>query len=298
MYVRQSAQIGVFMKKFLTLVLALVLTTGLITGCSTANKADEKKIKIGYVNWAEGIAMTNLAAAILEEKLGYEVELVLADVAPLFTSLASGNTDVFLDTWLPVTHGEYMEKYGKDMVDLGVIYENALIGLVVPAYVEADSIEELNADKEAFGGKIIGIDSGAGIMSATEKAISEYGLDYELVNGSGPAMTAALKKAIKNQEAIVVTGWTPHWMFSSWDLKVLEDPKGTYGEAENIHIYSRKGLEDDHTEVTKFLKNYKFTDDVLADLMGAIEESDKDPLETAKEWMNNNESQINSWLGK
>jgi len=286
------------MKKFLTLVLALVLTTGLITGCSTSGKTDEKKIKIGYVNWAEGIAMTNLAAAILEEKLGYEVDMVLADVAPVFTSLASGNTDIFLDTWLPVTHGEYLEKYGKDIVDLGVSYENALIGLVVPSYVEADTIEELIEQKETFGGKIIGIDSGAGIMSATEKAIAEYGLDYELVNGSGPAMTAALKKAINNNEAIVVTGWTPHWMFSTWDLKVLKDSKGVYGEAENIHIYSRKGFEEDQAEAAKFLQNYKFTDEVLSDLMGAIEESGKDPMETAKEWMNNNESQVNSWLGK
>ncbi|BCJ95348.1 glycine/betaine ABC transporter [Anaerocolumna cellulosilytica] len=286
------------MKKILTLVLALVLTTGLITGCSTSGKTDEKKIKIGYVNWAEGIAMTNLAAAILEEKLGYEVEMVLADVAPVFTSLASGNTDVFLDTWLPVTHGEYLEKYGKDIVDLGISYENALIGLVVPSYVEADTIEELIEQKETFGGKIIGIDSGAGIMSATEKAIEAYGLDYELVNGSGPAMTAALKKAINNNEAIVVTGWTPHWMFSSWDLKVLKDSKGIYGEAENIHIYSRKGFEEDKTEAAKFFQKYTFTDEVLSDLMGAIEESGKDPLETAKEWMNNNESQVNSWLGK
>ncbi|WMJ89786.1 glycine betaine ABC transporter substrate-binding protein [Anaerocolumna sp. MB42-C2] len=286
------------MKKLLTLVLALVLTTGLVTGCSTGNKTEDKKLKIGYVNWAEGIAMTNLAAAILEEKMGYDVELVLADVAPVFTSLSSGNTDVFLDTWLPVTHGEYLEKYGDDIVDLGVSYENALIGLVVPEYVEANSIEDLNKDKDLYSGQIIGIDSGAGIMSATEKAIESYGLDYKLVNGSGPAMTAALKKAIDNNEAIVVTGWTPHWMFSSWDLKVLKDPKGVYGDSENIHIYSRKGLDKDQPEATAFFKNYKFTDEVLSDLMGKIEASDNDPLDTAKEWMKENEGQVNTWLGK
>ena len=286
------------MKKLLTLVLALVLTTGLVTGCSTGSKTEDKKLKIGYVNWAEGIAMSNLAAAILEEKMGYDVELVLADVAPVFTSLSSGNTDVFLDTWLPVTHGEYLKKYGDDIVDLGVSYENALIGLVVPEYVEANSIEDLNKDKDLYGGQIIGIDSGAGIMSATEKAIDSYGLDYKLVNGSGPAMTAALKKAIDNNEAIVVTGWTPHWMFSSWDLKVLKDPKGVYGDAENIHIYSRKGLDKDQPDATAFFKNYKFTDEVLSDLMDKIEASDNDPLDTAKEWMKENESQVNTWLGK
>ena len=275
------------MKKFLSLVLGLVLTSGLVSGCSSADKketvnAETKKVTIGYVNWSEGIAMTNLAAAILEDKMGYEVDLVLADVAPIFTSLASGNTDVFLDTWLPVTHADYLEEYGEDIVDLGVSYENALIGLVVPSYLDINSIEELENSKDLFDGKIIGIDSGAGIMSATEKAIDEYNLDFELVSGSGPAMTASLKKAIDNNEAIVVTGWTPHWMFSRWDLKVLEDTKKVYGNSENIHIYSRKGFEEDLPEVAELFKNFKFSDEVLSDLMGSIEDSDKDPLEVAR----------------
>ncbi|WP_206426656.1 glycine betaine ABC transporter substrate-binding protein [Clostridium sp. E02] len=287
------------MKKILSLILSIGLATSLVTGCASGGnkKADSKEVTIGYVNWAEGIAMSNLAAAILEEKMGYKVDLVLADVAPVFTSLASGNTDLFLDTWLPVTHGEYLEKYGDDIVDLGVENANARIGLVVPSYVDINSIEELNENKDMFAGKIIGIDSGAGIMNATEKAIEQYGLDYELVNGSGPAMTASLKKAIDKKEPIVVTGWTPHWMFARWDLKVLEDPKGIYGDAESIHAYSRKGFEKDQPEVAKFIKNYKFSDEVLADLMGAIEDGD-DPLASAKEWMNNHEDQVNEWLGK
>lgn len=287
----------VTMKKLITLVLSVVLATSLLTGCST-NKEETKKVTIGYVNWAEGIAMTNLAAAILEEKMGYEVELKLADVAPIFTSLASGNTDVFLDTWLPVTHGDYLDEYGEDIVDLGVTYENARIGLIVPSYVEANSIEELNANKEQFDSQIIGIDSGAGIMTTTEKAIDQYGLEYELVNGSGPAMTAALKKAIDNNEAIVVTGWTPHWMFSRWDLKVLDDPQSIYGEAENIHTYSRKDFAKEMPEAAEFFTNFTFTDEVLSDLMGAIEESDKDPLEVAKDWINDHQDQVDVWLGK
>lgn len=288
-----------YMKKILACVLTLGLAAGLVTGCSSnSSKVEEKKIKIGYVNWSEGIAMTNLAAAILENKLGYDVDTVLADVAPVFTSLASGNTDLFLDTWLPVTHKEYMEKYGKDIVDMGVEYENAGIGLVVPSYVEIDSIDQLNDRKDEFDGKIIGIDSGAGIMNATEAAIDQYGLNYQLVSGSGPAMTASLKKAIDNKTPIVVTGWTPHWMFARWDLKILKDPKGIYGDAENIHAYSRKGFEEDMPVASEFIKNFKLSDDELSDLMAKIEDSKDEPIETAKKWMDENEDLVNTWIGK
>jgi len=288
------------MKKLLVLFLGIALLSLFATGCANDGgengSGEGKTVKLGYVNWAEGIAMTNLAEAVLKDKMGYEVSSTAADVAPLFTSLASGNTDAFLDCWLPVTHEDYLEEYGDRLDDLGYNYEGAAIGLVVPDYVEINSIEELNANKNAFDGQIIGIDSGAGIMKATDRAIEQYGLDYELVPGSGPAMTAALKKAIDNQDPIVVTGWTPHWKFARWDLKMLEDPKGVYGAQENIHTVTRKGFAEDMPEAAEFLKNMKFTDDELGSLMGAVEDSSGEPIDAAREWMNENEELVNSWI--
>ena len=288
------------LKRFIGVFLTLVLVASLTVGCGQNDAGADSKgtVKLAYVNWSEGIAMTNIAAAVLEEKLGYDVELTMADAAPVFTSVSTGNTDAFLDVWLPVTHQAYIEKYGDKMVDLGAVYENALIGLVVPSYVEIDSIEELNANKEMFGGEIIGIDAGAGIMAASERALEEYDLDYKLLTGSGPTMTAALSKAIDANNPIVVTGWAPHWKFAKWDLKVLEDPKGVYGEKENLHKYARLGLEEDMPEVTDFLKKFKMNEAQLGDLMGAIEESDGEPIDVAKEWMNENEDLINSWIAE
>lgn len=289
-------------KKLLSLLIATILIFSL--GACSSDKSgsdDENKgtVKLAYVNWAEGIAMTNLAAAVLEEKLGYEVKLTMADVAPVFTSLASGDSDAFLDVWLPITHEEYIDKYGDDMVDLGISYENARLALVVPSYVDIDSIEELNDNKDLFDGQIIGIDPGAGLMGATERAIEAYDLDYNLMAGSGSTMTAALSKAINSEEPIVVTGWAPHWKFARWDLKMLEDPKGSLGEIENIHKYSRIGLEEDMPEVTDFLKKFKMTEGELGDLMGAIEDDpDTDPKEVASQWMNDNSELIESWLSE
>lgn len=280
------------MKKLVVLLLSLTVLIGVLTGCKTN---ESKKVKLGYVNWSEGIAMTNLAAVILEDKMGYEVDMTLADVAPIFTSVASGNTDAFLDTWLPLTHEDHLEKYGDDIELLDASYENARIGLVVPAYMEINSIEELNSIKNDLDGEIIGIDSGAGIMKATEKAIEDYELDLELITGSGPTMTAALKKAIDNHDPIVVTGWSPHWKFNRFELKFLDDPKNSFGDVEDIHIITRKDLKDDKPEVYEFLSNLKFSDSVLSDLMGSLNDSD-DIKEAARKWMNDNIDIVNEWI--
>ncbi|QOV19175.1 glycine betaine ABC transporter substrate-binding protein [Blautia liquoris] len=282
-------------KRVLAAVLSLVILMTGLTGCGK-KKEEGKTVNLAYVDWSDSVAITNLAAAVLEEKMGYDVDIKMADIAPIFTSVASGNTDAYLDTWLPVTHKSYIEKYGDDMVDLGPVFEDALLGFVVPTYVDIDSIEDLKDQQELFDGKIIGIDAGAGLMLAAEDALKDYKLDYKLINGSAASMTAALGKAIKEQKPIVVTGWTPHWMFHKWDLKVLEDPKESFGEKETAYKYVRKGLAEDMPEVNAFFKKFYLKNEDLNNLIEAIEADESDPLSVSKEWMKEHEELINSWL--
>ncbi|MTI69189.1 MAG: glycine betaine ABC transporter substrate-binding protein [Firmicutes bacterium] len=276
----------------------------ILTGCQNSQKPDDekqenaKKIKFGVGNWADGIAITNLAKAILEEKMGYEVEVTIAEPGLIFTSVSQGEFDAFLGTWLPITHKDYIEKFGDKVEKLGTNYEGARIGLVVPEYVDIDSIEEMNDVKDKFDGKIIGVGSGAGIMDTTEKAIKEYDLEYDLVESSGPVMTAKLADAISNEEPVIVTGWKPHWKFARYDLKFLKDPKKIYGETESIYNIVRNGFKEDHPDAAKFLKNLKLNDKELGGLMGMIADSDKEPAEVAKEWIKENEELVESFIPK
>ncbi len=288
------------MKRINVILMSLIMISAvLFSSCNSQGKKQEekKKITIAYVNWAEGIAMTNLAKAILEQE-GYEVELRNADVAPVFASLANGDADVFMDTWLPVTHNSYLKEYGDKLDLLGVNYNGARIGLVVPSYVEINSIEEMNKVKEKFDGEIVGIDAGAGIMKTTEKAIEDYALDYDLMSASGPAMTATLDKKIKNKEWVVVTGWAPHWKFARYDLKFLEDPKNIYGNEERIETSATKGFSQKDPFAAEFFTNFSMDNQQLAGLMDAIAHSDKNEDIVAKEWMEQNKDLVNSWLPK
>lgn len=285
------------MKKTLTRIATFAAVLSLAAGCVRQAEDLTKTADLVYVNWAEGVAYTHLAKVILEDKMGYEVKLTAADVGPAYTAVAQGDKDAFMETWLPVLHKDYIDTYGEDIIDLGHVYEGTQSGLVVPAFVTIDKISELPSVKDKFDGKITGIDAGAGIMKTAEELLEVYDLDYKLVASSGPAMTAALKDAVNNEEWIVVTGWRPHWMFGRWDLKFLEqDPDKTLWGQGNIHIMGRQMLEQDKPELAQFLRNLFFTDAQLADLMLKIEESDQDIEVVAREWMKANEDLVNSWI--
>ncbi len=276
--------------------LGVVVGLAVLTACGGKDD-DGKSADLVYVNWAEGIAYTNLAKAILEDKMGYDVKLTSADVGPAYAAVARGSKDAFMETWLPVLHKDYMDKFEDKVVDLGHVYEGTQSGLVVPDYVPIDKISEINEHADKFDGRIVGVDAGAGIMSTTKDVIDEYALDVKLVSSSGPAMAAALNDAIDKEEWIIVTGWQPHWKFGRWNLKFLQqDEDKKLWKKGNIHIMGRLGLEEDKPELAQFLKNMFFTDEQLGDLMLKVRESDEDIEDVVRLWMAENEELIESWI--
>jgi len=271
----------------------------LSAGCTGTQGSTEpaKEISIGYVTWDCAIASTNVMKHVFEEA-GYDVTLIAVDAGPLFQALANGNVDFTTTAWLPHTHERYWEQYG-DRIEY--VNENipgaARIGLVVPTYVTIDSIEEMNGVADKFGGRIVGIEPGAGVMSRTEQAIADYGLDYDLVASSSAGMTAELSSAINDEKWIAVTGWSPHWKFGRYDLKFLEDPKGAYGGAEDIVTLTRSDLKTDDPEAYGILTRFEWTGEdiasVMTDIAGGMPEE-----EAAKAWIDANPETVKVWLGE
>ncbi|MGM0612206.1 MAG: glycine betaine ABC transporter substrate-binding protein [Bacteroidota bacterium] len=253
---------------------------------------DKKSLEILYPNWAEGVAFTNLAKVVLQDK-GYDVKITPIEPGPIYASLAKGDADLFLDAWLPHTHEDYWEKYGEQLVKVGESFSNGTTGLVVPEYVDINSIEELNEHVDKLDGEIIGIGSGAGIHRNTEKAIEEYDLDLEQVTSSGPAMMAALEKAYDNKDPVVITGWKPHYMWADYDLKYLEDPKDIYPK-DVCAIVSREGFKKDFPTLEKFFSNFNLQENELYELMEAIDKGDDEEV-AAKEWYMGNKVMVDSW---
>ncbi|WP_371658774.1 ABC transporter permease/substrate binding protein [Streptomyces sp. NBC_00280] len=237
-----------------------------------------KKVTIGYIPWDEGIATTFLWKELLEER-GFDVTTTQYAAGPLYTGLATGQIDFQTDSWLPVTHAEYWKKYGDQLEDLGKWYGPTSLELTVPSYVKGvDSLADLKGQSSKFKGRIVGIEPSAGMMGLLkDKVLGAYGLDgeYEVVDGSTPAMLAELKRAYAKKEPIAVTLWSPHWAYSDYDLKKLKDPKGAWGKGDGVHTLARKGFAEDNPEVGNWLKNFSMTEKQLTGLEARIQQAGK-----------------------
>jgi len=262
---------------------------------ATLASADSKTLSIGYVDgWSDSVATTHVAAEVIRQKLGYEVKLQAVATGIMWQGVATGKLDAMLSAWLPATHGEYWTKNKDKVVDYGPNFKEAKIGLIVPEYVKAKSIEDLKTDP-TFKNKIVGIDAGSGVMLKTDEVIKQYGLDYKLQASSGAAMIAELTRAEDKQDSIAVTGWVPHWMFAKWKLRFLEDPKGIYGAAETVNSIGSKGLEKKAPEVAAFLKKFQWASkDEIGAVMLAIQEGAK-PDVAAKDWVAKHPERVAEW---
>jgi len=274
--------------------LLIVAVAWTVISCGGGAPA-RKKILIPYPNWAEGIAMTHLAKVVLD-KQGYDVDIKPIEPGPIYASLSKGDADVFLDAWLPYTHAEYWQRFGDKIDKIGVSFDNGTTGLVVPDYVPLNSITELNDQVDKFGGKIIGIGSGAGIHANTEKAIDAYKLNFTQVTSSGAAMIAELKKATNAGDWIVVTGWKPHFMWAQYKLKYLNDPKGIFPKDE-CQILARKGFTKDYPDLAVFFKNFNLEESKLYELMANVEEAN-DPLKGAETFYLANKAMVDRWMSE
>ncbi len=105
-------------------------------------KVDGDKIKLAYVAWDSEIASHNVMKIVLED-MGYKVTLTQVEAGPLWTAVADGSADASLAAWMPLTHETYAEKFEGKFEELGVNMEGVKIGLVVPQYMDINSIEDL-----------------------------------------------------------------------------------------------------------------------------------------------------------
>ncbi|ROO30029.1 glycine betaine ABC transporter substrate-binding protein [Salinisphaera japonica] len=290
------------MKTFSRIATTTLLAAGIaLAAVSGAAAQSGKTVKIGWTAWSDAEFVTKLFKSLVEARTDYTVKLQMSAIGVQYQGVANGDLDAMLMAWLPDTHADYYDKFENDVENLGTLYEDARLGWVVPSYVPEDKLASISdlkkpgiADK--LSGKIQGIDPGAGLMQLSNKTMDAYGLgdSYRLVSASGAAMTAALSRAYDNKDWIVVTGWTPHWMFGKWDLRFLKDSKGTLGKAQHIDALGREGFSEAYPQLAGVLSKMHIP---LADLQAAMYAARESDYDTAiADFVDSHSDLVDSWF--
>lgn len=149
---------------------------------------------------------------------------------------------------------------------------------------------------EQVGYTIIGIEPGAGLTGLSHDTLQQYeNLEgWTLQESSTAGMIGTLDQAIRNEEPVIVTGWTPHWKFSAYDLKILEDPKGILGGPENIQTLARKGLEQDLPDVYTVLDRFYWEPQDMEKVMYDAQNDEEFDVAAAN-WVEANQDKVSEW---
>ncbi|MEU1042071.1 ABC transporter permease/substrate binding protein [Streptomyces sp. NPDC005551] len=244
-----------------------------VKSASAAPAEAERDVNVAWFPWDEDVAVTYLWKNVLARR-GYTLNLKQMDVGPVYTGLASGDLDVNFDAWLPYAQKNYWDKHKNDLKDLGTWYKPTSLEVAVPSYVKGvESLADLKGRAGTFDGKIIGIEPGTGEMNLLKKKVLPgYGLDkeYKVVDGSTPAMLAELRRAYAKKEPVAVVLWSPHWAYSEYRLTKLKDDKKLFGEGNTIRTIAAKEFPQRYPQLTKWIKNFRMSEDELGSLESEI----------------------------
>ncbi|MFC8429174.1 ABC transporter permease/substrate binding protein [Streptomyces sp. NPDC057253] len=233
----------------------------------------KRPVNVAWFPWDEDIAVTYLWKNVLEKR-GYKLNLKQMDVGPVYTGLAAGDLDLNFDAWLPYAQKNYWDQSKDRLKDLGTWYQPTSLEVAVPSYVKGvKSYEDLKGKADLFDGRIIGIEPGTGEMNLLKtKVLPGYGLDkeYDVVDGSTPAMLAELKRAYARKQPVAVVLWSPHWAYSQYDLTKLKDGKKLFGEGNTIRTISHEDFPSRYPQLTRWIKGFHMSEEELGSLEAEI----------------------------
>jgi glycine betaine/proline transport system substrate-binding protein len=267
---------------------------------------DETTINIGvFSGWDENYVVFELTKAALEEQ-GYTVQHLELEAGATYQGVADGELDIMMDAWLPGTHGElYIDTdadgagFGDVLEDVGCWFDEGFLTIAVNNDSPAQSLAELADYADDYGSRIVGIEPGAGLTNTTRNSvIPTYGLDdFDFPESSSEAMLAELDSATSAGENIVVTLWHPHWAYAAYDIRDLEDPEGTLGDAERLYNLGRPGFHEDYPNVAQLMKNLHLTNEQLLELedLLVLEYDREDNSQAITDWLDANPDFLDNW---
>ncbi|MGV6873146.1 glycine betaine ABC transporter substrate-binding protein [Pseudochelatococcus sp. B33] len=255
--------------------------------------AQEKVIKMGTHVYEDLTPITGITKKVLEDK-GYKVEVTeFSEWGIAYAALAKGDIEI-LASQIDYVAQDYWNRNKRRLEKLSPVSHGLYQAFAVPSYVDIASIEDLNANAQKFGGRIVGIEAGSGLMREAAEAVKAYGLNLQLIEGSTAAMTATLKASIDRQEWIAVTVWEPSWMMQRFKLRFLEDPKGIFAPPQSYYWIAQAGFAEKNPEAREIIAGVYVPLAAINAINGAVSDG-KTMDEAVAEWVEANADLISRW---
>lgn len=255
--------------------------------------AEDKTISMGTMSWEDITPLTGITKKVLEDA-GYTVKVTeFSEWGIAYAALSKGDVQILISQTDYVAQ-DYWDKNKNKLEKLSPVSHGLYQALAVPNYVTIDSMDQLNENADKFGGKIVGIEPGSGLMREATDAVKAYDLKLQLVEGSGAAMTAALKAAIDRKDWVVVTLWTPSWMAQKFDVKFLQDPKGVFSPPQTYYWIGHKGFAAEHPHAREVIASVFVPLAVNTAINGEVKEG-KTMDQAVKDWTDSNADLLKRW---
>ena len=276
-----------------------------LTMSASVHAAD---VVIGVPNWVSVTAMGHILKTVLEDNLGLEVELQSATNPILFEAMDKGTMDVHPEVWLP-NQANLHQTYVKDKGTV-VMNPNGVVSFqgmcastdtaekhgitAISDLTDPDKAKLLDTDGDGNGELWVGAVGWASTNVEYIRAKS-YGYDQtlELVEMDETLALAKLDAAITQGKPYVGLCWTPHFMFTKYDLTVLDEPthdpdkwvvfqptddpdwlsnsSAPVAWADTLlHIHYAKSLKSRQPEAAQILNNVKLNTDQVSAMVYAI----------------------------
>ena len=290
------------MMKALTTTAALMLAASALPAFAD-DAATCATVRYSDPGWTD-ITATNGVAAVVLEALGYTPDIATLSVPVGYEALKNGQTDVFLGNWMPA-----QQKFRDDLDAAGTIdvltqnLEGAKFTLAVNkagADAGVADFADLDAQKDAFGGKIYGIEPGAPANQSIQTMIEndDFGLgDWELVESGEQAMLAQVTRS--GDTPVVFLAWAPHPMNEAIEITYLSGGDAQFGPdfgGATVHTLARKEWVAACPNAAKLFSQLVFDVPMENVLMGKILNDGMDAKDAAREWLAENPQAADAWL--
>jgi glycine betaine/proline transport system substrate-binding protein len=311
------------LRSIYVLMLAILLLAA--CGGSSATSAPKIPLKLAENAWTGSSINVNVAKILLEEKLGYKVEIVTIDENAQWAAMGNGDLSASLELW-PSGHADNVKKYideQKVVENLGELGVVGKISWYVPTYVveqhpELATIDGFKKPEDAALFKTAETGNQGQFLAGDpswvqydEDIIKNLSLDFKVVRaGSEQAVLAAVDSAYSRKEPILFYFWTPHSIHAKYQLTAVKLPDysaSCYEKAasggvacdyppDTLFKIAWSGLKEKAPDAYQFLKNMKYSNDDQISMIAAVDAEKKTAEQAARDWVNAHEAVWKAWI--